>query len=70
MTYLSPDPEAGLPLAQRYDAALVDLDGVVYVGSRAVEHAVDSLTRARRSGMRLAYVTNNAFGAPLPSSGG
>ncbi|WP_326685815.1 MULTISPECIES: HAD-IIA family hydrolase [unclassified Streptomyces] len=64
MTYLSPDPEAGLPLAQRYDAALVDLDGVVYVGSRAVEHAVDSLTRARRSGMRLAYVTNNAFGAP------
>ncbi|MDJ1131431.1 HAD-IIA family hydrolase [Streptomyces iconiensis] len=64
MTRGSPAPEGGLPLAQRYDAALVDLDGVVYVGPHAVDHAVDSLAGARRRGMRLVYVTNNAFGAP------
>ncbi|NJP69053.1 HAD hydrolase-like protein [Streptomyces spiramenti] len=52
------------PLAERHDTALLDLDGVVYVGGAAVEHAVPSLLTAARGGMRLAYVTNNAARTP------
>lgn len=42
------------------DVILADLDGVVYAGSGAVPHAVDSLTAARAAGRRLGYITNNA----------
>lgn len=52
------------PLTQAYDVALVDLDGVVYVGESAVEGAAEALRRARCSGMRLAFVTNNASRTP------
>ncbi|MET9297645.1 HAD-IIA family hydrolase [Streptomyces sp. NPDC003077] len=52
------------PLSAAYDTALLDLDGVVYAGGRAIEHAVASLTTARDGGMRLAYVTNNASRTP------
>ena len=52
------------PLAGRYDVALLDLDGVVYVGPSAVEGARDHLLEARSLGMRLAYVTNNASRTP------
>jgi glycerol 3-phosphatase-2 len=52
------------PLAEAYDTALLDLDGVVYVGPRAVEHAVEALAAARQRGMHLAYVTNNASRTP------
>ncbi|MGA5704425.1 HAD-IIA family hydrolase [Peterkaempfera bronchialis] len=55
---------SGRPLAEEYDTALLDLDGVVYAGPHAVEHAVESLETARRAGMRLAYVTNNASRPP------
>jgi glycerol 3-phosphatase-2 len=48
------------PLAQRYDVAMLDLDGVVYVGTAAVPAAPGALAEARRGGMRLAFVTNNA----------
>jgi glycerol-1-phosphatase len=51
-------------LHQRYDVALLDLDGVVYVGPDPVEHAVASLNRAKAEGMSLAYVTNNASRTP------
>ncbi|MEW2546352.1 HAD-IIA family hydrolase [Streptomyces sp. NPDC047002] len=47
-----------------YDTALLDLDGVVYTGGDAVEHAVDALAAARAAGMGLAYVTNNALRPP------
>ncbi|WP_103503850.1 MULTISPECIES: HAD hydrolase-like protein [unclassified Streptomyces] len=57
------------PLAARYDTALLDLDGVVYVGGAAVEHAVPSLLTARDGGMRLAYVTNNAARTPETVAG-
>ncbi|MFF7457841.1 HAD-IIA family hydrolase [Kitasatospora sp. NPDC008115] len=53
-----------LPLTEAYDTALLDLDGVVYAGPNAIEHAVDSLAAARAAGMRLAYVTNNASRPP------
>ena len=51
-------------LADTYDVALLDLDGVVYVGAHAVPHAAEALTAVRRKGMRLAYVTNNAARPP------
>jgi HAD superfamily hydrolase (TIGR01450 family) len=44
--------------------ALLDLDGVVYVGSRAVPGAPEALRGAGAAGMRLAYVTNNASRPP------
>ena len=47
-------------LAHTYDVALLDLDGVVYVGPAAVPAAPAALAAARRAGMRLAFVTNNA----------
>ncbi len=47
-------------LAEIYDVALLDLDGVVYVGSEPVPGAPEVLAAARTAGMRLAYVTNNA----------
>ncbi len=53
-----------VPLAEAYDAALVDLDGVVYVGAAAVPGAADSLRAARERGMRIAFVTNNASRTP------
>jgi glycerol-1-phosphatase len=51
-------------LCELFDVALLDLDGVVYVGSEAVGGAVDALAEARRRGMRLAFVTNNAARPP------
>jgi HAD superfamily hydrolase (TIGR01450 family) len=52
------------PLAQRYDVALLDLDGVIYVGPNGVPGAAEALARARVAGMRLAFVTNNALRTP------
>ncbi|MFE2074990.1 HAD-IIA family hydrolase [Streptomyces misionensis] len=52
------------PLNEAYDTALLDLDGVVYAGGKAIAHAVPSLERARAGGMHLAYVTNNALRTP------
>lgn len=55
---------SAVALAKRYDVALLDLDGVVYVGPRAVAGAAESLAHARAAGMRLAFVTNNAARTP------
>lgn len=46
------------PLTGR-DAVLLDLDGVVYTGPGAIEHAVESITRAAND-LRVGYITNNA----------
>jgi HAD superfamily hydrolase (TIGR01450 family) len=51
-------------LASDFDVALLDLDGVVYVGRDAVPGAADALRAAREQGMRLAFVTNNAARPP------
>jgi glycerol-1-phosphatase len=51
-------------LAVRYDVALLDLDGVVYIGQDAVTGAAAALAAARARGMRLAFVTNNAARPP------
>jgi glycerol-1-phosphatase len=52
------------PLDAAYDVALLDLDGVVYLGGTAIPGAAEALRQADSSGMRLAYVTNNAFRTP------
>ena len=53
------------PLAAEHDVALLDLDGVVYVGPDAVPHAARSLDVARAGhGLRAAFVTNNASRTP------
>ncbi|MET7648669.1 HAD hydrolase-like protein [Streptomyces sp. NPDC005426] len=51
-------------LSEAYDTALLDLDGVVYAGGLAIDHAVEALGAARNGGMHLAYVTNNALRTP------
>jgi glycerol 3-phosphatase-2 len=52
------------PLSSHYDVALLDLDGVVYLGGAAIPGAAEALDKAAAGGMRLAYVTNNAFRTP------
>lgn len=51
-------------LVDRYDAALFDLDGVVYLGPKPVPGAVDGLARLRDRGVRVGFVTNNAARPP------
>ncbi|WP_293785659.1 HAD-IIA family hydrolase [uncultured Aeromicrobium sp.] len=52
------------PLADAYDAVVLDLDGVVYVSSHAIPEAIPVLNRVAVSGTPLAYVTNNAARTP------
>jgi HAD superfamily hydrolase (TIGR01450 family) len=51
-------------LASLYDVALLDLDGVVYLGGSPIPGAADALAKAVASGMRRAFVTNNASRTP------
>ncbi|RKS77845.1 HAD superfamily hydrolase (TIGR01450 family) [Motilibacter peucedani] len=51
-------------LCEAYDVALLDLDGVVYVGPDAVPSAPAALEQAAARGMSLAFVTNNAARTP------
>ncbi len=53
-----------VPLSSAYDLAMLDLDGVVYVGSHAVPGAPEHLERVRAAGMRCAFITNNASRSP------
>ena len=62
-------PPAGLsssagPLIDRFDALLVDLDGVVHLGDQPIAGAADALEAARASGLTVAFVTNNAARTP------
>jgi HAD superfamily hydrolase (TIGR01450 family) len=52
------------PLCEAYDLAMLDLDGVVYIGREAVPGAPAHVERARAAGMRVAFVTNNARRPP------
>jgi HAD superfamily hydrolase (TIGR01450 family) len=61
---MKPTLQGSAPPAGRYDVALLDLDGVAYVGLQAVPHAASALAAAQDLGMRRAYVTNNAARPP------
>jgi HAD superfamily hydrolase (TIGR01450 family) len=52
------------PLREAYDVAVLDLDGVVYVGPDPVSGAPEALNDAQARGMHLAFVTNNAARTP------
>ena len=51
-------------LLSRHDLAMFDLDGVVYVGGKAIPGVPERLERVRDSGVHLAFVTNNASRTP------
>jgi HAD superfamily hydrolase (TIGR01450 family) len=51
-------------LLAQYDAVFADLDGVVYEGGKAIEHAVPALERVSELGLKLAFVTNNSSRKP------
>jgi HAD superfamily hydrolase (TIGR01450 family) len=52
-------------LAKAYDTALLDLDGVVYIGDDAVPGVIGALNQAHDDyGMTLTCVTNNASRSP------
>jgi glycerol 3-phosphatase-2 len=59
----APQP-SDVPLASRYDVALLDLDGVIYLGGAPIHGAAAALGEAREAGLRLAFVTNNAYRTP------
>lgn len=48
------------PLSGAHDLAMLDLDGVVYIGTDAVPGAAGHIGAARDAGMRIAFITNNA----------
>ena len=55
---------AGRALVDQYDAALFDLDGVVYLGPVAVPGAAEGIADLRLRGAKVGFVTNNAARSP------
>ena len=51
-------------LIEGYDAIFADLDGVVYEGGKAIEHAVETLEALGAMGLQIGYVTNNSSRKP------
>jgi HAD superfamily hydrolase (TIGR01457 family) len=52
-------------LAERYDAFLFDLDGVLYRSDDPVRHAAEAVDGLRRRGRALVFMTNNSSRTPL-----
>lgn len=48
-----------MPLADRFDGLLIDLDGVVWIGREPVPGSVETLRALQEAGKRLVFVTNN-----------
>jgi glycerol-1-phosphatase len=51
-------------LADRYEAFLLDLDGVVYRGEDPIPGANEAIEQLRRRGRRVVYLTNNSARTP------
>ena len=51
-------------LADRYEAFLFDLDGVLYRGFEPIPGAAEAVDRLRGLGKRVAFVTNNSSRTP------
>lgn len=51
-------------LVDAYDAALFDLDGVIYLGPVAIDGVPEALTALRSIGVHIGFVTNNAARTP------
>lgn len=50
----------GVRLSDAYDVAMLDLDGVVYIGGAPVPEAPEAIRAARSAGMKVCFITNNA----------
>lgn len=48
-----------MPLADRFDGLLIDLDGVVWIGSEPVPGSPQALQSLLAAGKRIVFVTNN-----------
>lgn len=48
-----------MPLADRFDGLLIDLDGVVWIGREPVPGSAEALQALLGAGRRLVFVTNN-----------
>lgn len=48
-----------MPLADRFDGFLIDLDGVVWIGREPVPGSAEALRGLLAAGKRLVFVTNN-----------
>lgn len=48
-----------MPLADRFDGFLIDLDGVVWIGREPVPGSPETLRALLEAGKRLVFVTNN-----------
>ena len=53
-----------MSLIDAHDAALFDLDGVIYLGPNAIEGVPEALRELRSTGTRVGFVTNNAARTP------
>lgn len=51
-------------LVDAHDAALFDLDGVIYLGPHAIDGVPEALRQLRASGAHVGFVTNNAARTP------
>jgi len=51
---------SGPALVDGYDLVIADLDGVVYLGDRAIPGAVEAFAELRRRGVSVVFATNNA----------
>lgn len=51
-------------LVDDYDAALFDLDGVIYLGPVAIDGVTEALAELRSTGAHIGFVTNNAARTP------
>ena len=48
-----------MPLADRFDGLLIDLDGVVWIGREPVPGSIEALRALQEAGKRIVFVTNN-----------
>ncbi|HEU5062737.1 MAG TPA: HAD-IIA family hydrolase [Solirubrobacterales bacterium] len=55
-----------MPLADRFDGFLIDLDGVVWIGREPVPGSAETLRALLEAGKRVVFVTNNP--GKLPSA--
>jgi glycerol 3-phosphatase-2 len=56
--------ESTAPIVEAHDLVMFDLDGVVYVGGKAIDGVDRQIQRVRDSGRHVAFVTNNASRTP------
>ena len=51
-------------LIDQFDSLLLDLDGVVYRGKKAIPGAVEAISKAQQLDKKVGYITNNASRTP------